>query len=180
MNALSRAGIYLLAMILLAGLSVKAQLNVNFSVDKTSGCSPLTVSFTNKTTGASANAVYRWDLGNGNTSALASPSGIYIDEKSYTVTLTVQDGSQTASRTATITVHPKPVVDFSAPVVKNCNPVNTTFTSTAQPGSGSITSYYWDFGDGSTLKNNFNILSHLYSQPQKATVVLTATNNYGC
>ncbi|OQP65696.1 PKD domain-containing protein [Niastella populi] len=180
MNAPSPAGIYLLALILLTGVSVKAQLNVNFTVDKTSGCSPLTVSFTNKTTGASANAVYSWDLGNGNTSALASPSGIYIDEKSYTVTLTVRDGSQTASRTATVTVHPKPVVDFSAPVVKGCNPVNTTFTTTVQPGSGGITSYHWDLGDGSTRQSASPSISHNYTQVQKASVILTATNNFGC
>lgn len=181
MNVYFRAGILPSIMaLLLAGFSVKAQLNVNFSADKTAGCSPLVVAFTNNTTGASSNAVYKWDLGNGNTSALANPSGVYTNERSYTVTLTVQDGSQTASKTVTITVHPKPVVDFTTSVVKGCSPVNAVFTPTVQPGSGNITSYYWDFGDGSTLKNNFNILSHLYSQPQKATVVLTATNNYGC
>lgn len=180
MNAHPRAGIFLFILTLLfASFSGQAQLNVNFSIDKTSGCSPLTVSFTNKTTGASAGAVYKWDLGNGNTSALASPSGVYTEERSYTVTLTVQDGNQTASKTATITVHPKPMVDFSASVVKGCIPVNTSFVPTVQAGSGNVTSYYWDFGDGVTQQSVYG-LTHTYTQPQKASVILTATNNYGC
>lgn len=180
MNANSRTGIYILFLtLLLTTTTVQAQLNVNFTVDKAAGCSPLTVSFTNRTTGASANAIYKWDLGNGNTSALANPAGVYTEEKAYTVSLTVQDGSQTASKTATITVHPKPVVDFSASVVKGCIPVNTAFVPTVQTGSGNVTGCYWDFGDGVTQQSTSG-LTHTYTQPQKASVILTATNNFGC
>jgi PKD repeat protein len=180
MKSQPRPGIFLFILtLLLASFSVQAQLNVNFSADKTTGCSPLTVSFTNKTTGASANAIYKWDLGNGNTSALANPAGVYTGVKSYTVTLTVQDGSQTASKTVTITVNPEPVVNFSASVVKGCIPMNTTFTPTIQAGSGNITSCYWDFGDGATQQSALG-LAHTYTQAQKASVIVTATNNYGC
>jgi gliding motility-associated-like protein len=178
MIAYFRTGIQLLFLSLMI-TTVNAQLNVNFSVDKTAGCSPLTVSFANKTTGASASAIYKWDLGNGNTSALANPSAVYTEEKVYTVTLTVQDGNQTAGKTTTITVHPKPVVDFSASVVKGCNPVNTSFMPTVQAGSGNITSYYWDFGDGSTQQTTSGI-THIYTQPQKTTVILSAINSFGC
>ncbi|HEX6431159.1 MAG TPA: PKD domain-containing protein, partial [Niastella sp.] len=181
MNANSRTGIYILFLTLfLTTTTVQAQLNVNFSVDKAAGCSPLTVSFTNRTTGASANAIYKWDLGNGNTSALANPAGVYTEEKAYTVTLTVQDGSQLASKTATITVYKKPVVDFAASVIKGCNPAPVTFVANGQAGSGSISSYYWDFGDGSTQQTNLPSILHTYTQVQIASVVVTATNNYGC
>ena len=92
-------------------------------------CSPLSVSFTNATFGASANAIYFWDFGNGNTSALKDPGAIYIDEKIYPVTLTVKDGSQTSSKTITITVYKKPVVDFSVPAPKVCIPAPVIFNS---------------------------------------------------
>src|SRR5581483_11141774 len=161
MNANTPPGIRMVFLVLLlTTVTAQAQLNVNFTADKTGGCSPLTVSFTNKTTGASANAIYQWDMGNGNTSSLVNPAAVYTDEKSYTVTLTVQDGGQTASKTAVITVYQKPVVDFSASVVKGCNPVTVTFVANAQAGSGSIARYYWDFGDGTTQPLTINAVSH--------------------
>jgi gliding motility-associated-like protein len=161
-------------------IAVRAQLNVNFTADKTGGCSPLTVSFTNKTTGASPNAIYKWDLGNGNSSALVDPTAIYTDEKTYTVTLIVHDGNQVASKTATITVYQKPVVDFSASVLKGCVPLQVIFTGNARPGNGTISTYYWDFGDGSTQEGNSNNQPHLYNLAQKSSVSVTVTNSYGC
>src|SRR3954454_19261057 len=85
----------LLLSILLSG-SAFAQLNARFSMDLSSGCSPLIVNFTNQTSGASGNAVYKWDYGNGNTSALPSGSAVYGEEKTYTVTLTVEDGGSSS------------------------------------------------------------------------------------
>src|SRR4051812_2855588 len=71
--------------------SLFAQLQADFYADKTGGCSPLTVSFTNATRGASESAVFYWEFGNGNTSALRNPGAIYRDETSYPVKLTVTD-----------------------------------------------------------------------------------------
>jgi gliding motility-associated-like protein len=181
MKLILRPGMTLFLLTLLTtAFTAEAQLNVNFTVDKSAGCSPLTASFTNKTTGASANATYTWYLGNGNTSSLPNPAAVYTDEKSYTVTLTVQDGGQTASKTATITVYQKPTFDLSAAQVKGCFPLSVNFFTSAQPGSGYINSYYWDFGDGSTQQTSTNSVSHTYTQAQKASVILTATNSYGC
>ena len=69
-----------------------AQVSADFTMDKAGGCSPITINFTNLS-GASSNAKYSWDLGNGNMSALKNPSAIYLQEKTYTVTLTVTDGN---------------------------------------------------------------------------------------
>ena len=89
----------LLLSVLLCGSAAFAQLNAGFSMDRNGGCSPLVVNFTNQTTGASPNAVYKWDYGNGNTSALASGAAVYTDEQTYTVTLTVDDGGRTSTST---------------------------------------------------------------------------------
>lgn len=157
-----------------------AQLQANFTVDKPGGCSPLSVSFSNKTTGASANAVYTWNFGNGNTAAIPNPGAIFINEQDYTVTLTVTDGSQTSSKTQTITVYKKPSVDFTANTAKGCLPAPVTFTSNSVAGSGSITSYYWDFGDGIAQQGLSSSQVHTYNMVQKATVMLTVTNSFGC
>lgn len=158
---------------------MQAQLRADFTVDKTGGCSPLTVSFTNRSTGTSSNTVYKWDFGNGNTAIIASPGAIYTDEKVYTVTLTATDGTQSSVKTQQITVYSKPQVDFSSNIAKGCLPLNVTFTSNTTPGSGSIASYYWDFGDGSTQQGAGN-QQHLYTAQQLATVSLTVTNSHGC
>lgn len=159
--------------------SAKAQLRADFTMDKQGGCAPLAVAFRSTTTGASPNAVYHWNLGNGNTASVQDPGAIYQIEQDYTVTLTVEDGGQTSTKTAQVTVYKKPVADFTVAAAKVCLTNPATFTSTSTPGSGYLNNYYWDFGDGSTQSGG-NVGSHVYAQEQLATVSLTVTNNYGC
>ena len=121
--------------------TVSAQLRADFSVDKTGGCSPLTVSFTNRSTGTTSNTIYKWDFGNVNTAAIPNPGAIYTQVNSYTVTLTVTDGNQSSVKTEQITVYSKPAVDFSTNIVKGCLPLNVTFTSNSTAASGNIASY---------------------------------------
>ena len=78
-------------LLLLVG-SVKAQLTANFTVDKSSGCSPLSVSFVNKTTGASSSAIYTWDFGNSSTPITTTniadtEHAIYNNQQTYTCLL---------------------------------------------------------------------------------------------
>ncbi|HLK29114.1 MAG TPA: PKD domain-containing protein, partial [Puia sp.] len=157
-----------------------AQLKADFSIDKNGGCSPFTVSFTNTTTGASSNAVYSWDLGNGNTSALINAGATYVVEKTYTIILTVTDGNKSSSQTKQITVYKRPTVDFSFDVAKGCLPLPVNFTASATPGDGNISNYYWDFGDGSTQQSYSQQFQHTYNFADTSTVGLTVTNSYGC
>src|SRR5687768_2312984 len=165
---------------LLTTLVSIAQLQADFSMDKIGGCSPLTINFTNRTFGASANATYKWDFGNSNTSALSNPGAIYKDEKAYTVTLTVTDNGKTSSKTATVTVYKKPVVDFSVTAPKICMPDAASFMVTSVAGDGYISNYYWDFGDGLTQQGYNNQMTHNYNYAQKPTISVTVTNSYGC
>jgi PKD repeat protein len=157
-----------------------AQRKADFSVDKTGGCSPLTVSFKNTTTGASSGAKYNWVLGNGNTSTLVSAGATYREEKTYTVTLTVSDGSQTSSASKQITVYKKPVVDFSASTTKGCLPLFVNFNSSSTAGDGTVTSNFWDFGDGVTQRATDANYAHTYNFATRASVSLTVTNSNGC
>lgn len=165
---------------LLTTASLQAQLQANFNPDKPGGCSPLTVSFSNTSSGITSGATYLWDFGNGNTSTLQNPSAIFIDEQQYTVKLTVTQNGQSSTRTAVIEVYKRPTVDFSANAVKGCLPFNATFNAQAQPGSGSMASYVWDFGDGSTGQTSSSSISHVYNVKQTAAVSLTVKNNFGC
>ena len=158
-------------------LKIAAQVNADFTINKTGGCAPLSVNFTNTTSGASANAVYFWNFGNGNSSAIVNPAAIYIDEKTYDVTLTVKDGNLSATKTKQVTVYTPPLVDFTVSPVKGCLPVTASFNATAS-SAGNI--YTWDFGDGNTQQDYNSSSSHTYTVPQTATVSLTVSNSYGC
>jgi gliding motility-associated-like protein len=173
--------ITLLACIVLFTVKTTAQLTANFTTDKPGGCSPLAISCTNTSTGASANAIYTWDLGNGNTSASFNAGAIYKDEQTYTITLTIKDGAQTAVKTKTVTVYAKPQVnDITVSPLKGCLPLNAVFTADASPGSGTLNGYFWDFGDGNTQQGYSPSQQHVYNVAQKATVGLTITNSFGC
>jgi gliding motility-associated-like protein len=163
-------------------LSLKAQLNAAFTADKTSGCSPLVVHFSNQTTGADGAASYRWDLGNGNTVVAENPQAVYTIPGSYTVTLTVTDGGQTSTTTGTVTVDQPPTVNFVANVTQGCAPTPMAFTSTSVAGSTPISTYLWDFGDGSTQTDPSygQGVSHPYETAGVYGVSLTVTDADGC
>lgn len=172
--------IILLICVLLYRLTAMTQINASFYSDKEGGCPPFTVQFSNNTAGVSGSAVYHWDFGNGNSSSITSPAALYTEEKEYTVTLTVTDNGKSSTYTRKITGYQKPVADFSVSDNKDCIPAGITFTSNSTAGSGSLSRYYWDFGDGSTEEGYSNTISHTYMAVQKPSVSLTVTNSYGC
>jgi len=169
---------------LLSSSTLKAQLTANFTVNNTGGCSPLAVTFSNSTTGASPSATYTWTFGNGNgvgpTSFSPTVSAVYSTPQSYTATLTVTDGGVSSSKSVTIIVYPKPTVSFTYSNAQGCLPLSTTFTSTSTAGAGTITNYFWDFGDGNTNSTTQSQVSNVYDFAQTYSPGLTVTNNFGC
>lgn len=131
-------------------MAVLAQLKADFVADKTGGCSPFSISFTNSTSGASASAVYNWNFDNGNRSLLKNTRAIFQEEKNYKVSLAVTDIGKTSVKTQIISVFKKPVVNFISSIQKGCAPFAVTFSSSATATDGSVTAYFWDFGDGTT------------------------------
>ncbi len=161
-----------------------AQLTADFIPNKTGGCSPLAVIFRNTTTGAGPGATYSWNFGNGNiittTDALTPVAATYSIGQTYTVALTVNDGGLTSTKTATINVYKTPTIDFTYTNNVGCQPLTSTFSATATPGDGSITSYFWDFGDGHTLNTTSSTVSNIYNFAGTYSVNVTVTNSFGC
>lgn len=177
--------VFCVLLLVLSGFgAVKAQLNANFTATSTGGCSPLAVSFNNTTTGSSPATTYVWTFGNGNgvdTSAFTPiVSAIYSTPQTYTVTLTAIDGTQVSSKTVAITVYPNPTVSFTATGTTGCLPLNTAFTSTSTTTSGTITNYFWDFGDGNTDNTTQASVVNTYDFAQTYSPGLTVTNSFGC
>ncbi|WP_276484305.1 PKD domain-containing protein [Paraflavitalea pollutisoli] len=166
---------------LLLCYQTQAQLRAQFTSDVTAGCSPLSVAFTNTSTGTSASTQYSWDFGNGNTSSLVNPGAIFTTPNVYPVKLTITSGGQSATYSVNITVRANPVVSFVADKSSGCIPLPVQFTATAtQPGTGSISSYYWDFGDGFTEEKTAASVQHIYQVKQSTAVSLTVKNDAGC
>lgn len=72
-------------------------LTAAFSADKTSGTAPLTVQFTDQSTGSPAS--WSWDFGDGATSTDQNPAHTYAAAGDYTVALTVSDGTNSNTET---------------------------------------------------------------------------------
>ena len=173
--------VLLLATSFVSGFAANAQLRADFQLSRNGGCSPLAVNFTNTSTGTTSNARYDWDFGNGTTSVLQNAGATYVLEKTYAVTLTVTDAGKTATQRKEVTVYKKPTVAFSFDAVKGCLPQPVRFQSVVTPGDGSISSYFWDYGDGATEQgSNLQKTSHIYNIPLKSAVGLTVTNSLGC
>jgi PKD repeat protein len=125
----------------------------DFSADETSGEAPLTVNFTDLSTGDITS--YDWDFGDGNGSTDASPSHVYSAAGTYTVSLMVSGpgGSSTETKTDLITVTDPPSGSF---VLALPSPgtagVPNTFTATGCT-PGKIIGFYRSPTAGSTLIN---------------------------
>ena len=169
----------LLTFFVLMTFLLKAQLVTQFSATPLSGCAPFSVNFTDQSTGNPN--FWRWDLGNSTVSFLRNPSTIYLNPGTYTVKLVIKNATGLAdslTKLQYIVVYAKPATNFSAAPLTGCFPLPVNFTDMSTAGSGTITSWLWDFGDGntSTLQNP----SHTFSAAGNYTILLVVTNSNGC
>ncbi|RYY41129.1 MAG: PKD domain-containing protein [Chitinophagaceae bacterium] len=82
-----------------------------------------------------------------------------------------------SSTSVDLLVSPKPVSNFTNSV-PGCAPANVTFTATSTVSSGSIGSYFYEFGDGQTAQ--IQNPSHTYAAAGTYTVKLTSTSTENC
>ncbi len=122
---------------------------------------------------------YRWDFGDGTSGTGVSPSHSYASASSYTVTLTVTDSNAqtgTISHSVTTTApNVAPSAAFTA-VPTNLSVAFDGSASSAQTGA-TITSYSWDFGDGSFDTGAKPV--HVYGAAGTFQVRLTVTDSNG-
>jgi PKD repeat protein len=148
----------------------------SFNGSPTSGTAPLSVAFTDTSTGPPTS--WAWTFGDGGTSTAQSPSHTYSAQGTYSVSLHVTNslGSNTLTKTNYISVAAPqpPVANFSGSPTNGITPLTVNFADTS---SGQPTSWAWTFGDGGT--SNVQNPSHVYTVAGTYTVTLTATNIVG-
>ncbi len=162
---------------------------VAFTATPNSGSAPLTTSFTGTCTDVDGCGTGSWDLGDGTTDYLtagggtsasgATTSNTFTGNRTYNVSYTVED-AKGAARTfmaSVSTVNAPPSAAISATPSAGQAPLVVQFTANAADSDGTIASYAWSFGDGttSTAANP----SNTYNTQGTYNVSLTVTDNQG-
>jgi PKD repeat protein len=166
--------VFLLALVLSSSASAAAPPIADFTASPLTACTtPTTVFFTDQSISADS---WAWDFGDGGTSTAQNPIYSYVSPGNYQVTLTATNasGSDVATDTISISV---PSASFSATRTFGCGPLETGFTDTST-SDASITSWSWDFGDGTSSTEQNPI--HTYDDPGVYNVVLTITDANSC
>ena len=161
--------------------------HAQFTASATQGPSPLSVQFTDQSTGAGP-FTYHWDFsdGEGNLPENSQQNPVWRfwqdGGTSYTVTLTVTNayGSDTMVRQNYIIVGSPgsvaPVADFTSSSQTGIAPLIVQFTDKSV---GLPLTYAWDINNDNTPDYSTNSPSHTYSEPGNYTVKLTVTNAAG-
>ena len=133
------------------------------------------VAFT--THGNVANLTYKWDFGDGTTSAEQDPIHTYKSTGVYNVTLSASNSYGSYNYTLkNVSITDALKADFSATNNMGSAPIAVKFTDTSV-GSGNNSSFLWNFGDGTTSTERNP--SHTYNRTGTYTVALTVTNPCG-
>ena len=126
---------------------------------------------------------YRWDFGDGETGSGITVTHSYDSPGNYEVTLTVTDdkgATDSISRVVTVVKEgggKPPRADFTFSPSNPYTGEIVQFTDKSTDPDGTITSWRWDFGDGtSSLKQN---PTHRYQQGGRFTVKLTVMDDDG-
>lgn len=147
-----------------------------------SGCSPITVSFQDASSGNPTS--WLWDFGNGNTSTQQNPSAQYSTPGSYTVKLRVTNAQGTDSITKVnyVRVFANPSASFTALPNVICQGGTIAFTDSTVIGSAPIETWFWSFGDGDTLTTTTGNTIHTYNAALSGSfsVTLVVTDTNGC
>jgi PKD repeat protein len=150
-----------------------------FTVSPASGDAPLSVTFTDASTGSPS--TYAWDYENDGTvdsTAQNPPDHVYGAPGTYTAVLSVSNGlvTSTATRTITVTAPAGPVANFTATPMSGTAPLTVSFTDLS---TGTIVDWSWDLdGDGTPDTTVQNPPARTYAAGSW-NVTLTVTDDLG-
>lgn len=153
---------------------------VDFSIDKITGCAPLSVGFQDKTsTDSGAIANWFWAFGDGGTSQAQNPTYIFEEPGQKSISLKVRNvhGCE-ATKTLEAPLEVKgPIAKFTPASTAICTlPALFAFTNNST-GEGNL-SYQWYLGNGviSSAKDP----THVYHAAGSYDVVLIVRDESGC
>ncbi|HXC05250.1 MAG TPA: PKD domain-containing protein, partial [Bacteroidia bacterium] len=94
--------------------------------------------------------------------------------------LIASNGSSSDTKTEIITVFASPTAAFSTSPLATCVGQVVTFHDGSTAGTGPITIWHWDFGDGNAQTTSGGNVTHTYSGPGTFPASLIVTDANGC
>lgn len=137
----------------------------------------VTVTFRNESSDRDGDRLtYEWDFGDGISDTSENPVHTYPSEtKQYEVVLVVSDGKDTGKSTRIVPVTVSPNNPPVAVISSSISGLTLTYKSeSTDPDGDAITSYAWDFGDGT--KSNTASGTHTYAEAGEYTVTLVVSD----
>ncbi|QYZ65326.1 MAG: hypothetical protein OI74_04600 [Gammaproteobacteria bacterium (ex Lamellibrachia satsuma)] len=126
---------------------------------------------------------YEWDFGDGSATVSGSltPSHTFVDNGTYTVTLTVTDSDGGVGNDTLIVAvnNAAPSVEAGSDQAINEGDTASFSGSFTDPGTADTHSFEWNFGDGSAPVSGSLISSHVYTDNGVYTVTLTVIDKDG-
>ncbi len=146
----------------------------------TSVCQNALAQFTDQSTSSPGDPIvsWFWDFGDGNTSTQQNPTNIYTGVGTFNIELTVSTANCSSTDTVPIVVELTPTAVMSGTPLNGCTSLDVTFTNS----STGATSYFWDFGDGSTsiVANPNHTFINNGMVDTTYNVMLVASTTFGC
>jgi gliding motility-associated-like protein len=160
--------------------TVYAQPRAGFT-SVTESCLRDTINFTDTSNGM-GNAIVKWywNFGDNKIDSVKNPKHVYATAGTYTVMLVVTTDKGCTSDTfkTTIKVNPLPTADFT---FSNTRCAAQPITFTGQTGTGTITNWHWNLGNG-TIKDlpDTSPFTENYSNAGSYNVSLVVVDTKGC
>ncbi|MDG1765207.1 MAG: PKD domain-containing protein [Flavobacteriales bacterium] len=170
----------LVAILLMIPFGGFAQLTIEANTN--AGCAPFGVILSVTSPAPASINNYAWSVTYPDNTVETATSAEYIDILSipgdYTVSLSINNGSQSITETNFITVYGLPEVNFEVDVQEGCYPLCIEFTDLTTTQGSNIVEWSWDFGNGTTsaLQNP----SYCYQDNGVYSPIMSVEDEFGC
>ncbi|MEN0003156.1 MAG: PKD domain-containing protein [Bacteroidota bacterium] len=119
---------------------------------------------------------FTWDFGDTNSSTETEPVHTYLQDGTYTITLTATNECGSETITQTITIQTLPDADFAATTQAGCAPFVVQFESSASANTDSLS---WFFQGGNPMTSSLETPAVTYESAGIFSVSLIAVNGAG-
>ncbi len=129
----------------IANVTVATSITAAFSVSPSAGVAGVTTFvLTNTSSGATS---WLWNFGDGATSSLQNPTHVYGSPATYTIQLTANGSGSQSFASHAVSVTSGIAADFT---FTPSNPTTQQNVAFSDRSAGSVVSWQWNFGDGSS------------------------------
>ncbi|MFT6747349.1 MAG: PKD repeat protein, partial [Glaciecola sp.] len=161
---------------LLISWGINAQFLTDFTSNKTFGCAPLIIKFTDASSPDATE--WTWSSTTGVSSSIKSPTLVFSEPGNFNVTLESTNGAETSTKTILIRVSPGITADFTSSKTEGCVPFPAQFIDLSVPQSSAITSWFWSFSNGITSDEQNPIVT--FNDADNYDVLLKVADDNGC